>query len=98
MMKRSLLFAVLTCGAFGATSSAQQPATVDFARDVQPIFKQSCISCHGPAIRQNGFRLDRRSDALRGSTGNPGIIRTHRHCRDIWRAKEIHTKCGTART
>ncbi len=75
MMKRSLLFAVLTCGAFGATSSAQQPATVDFARDVQPIFKQSCISCHGPAIRQNGFRLDRRSDALRGSTGNPGIIR-----------------------
>ena len=74
-MKRSLLIAVLASGMFGATNFAQQPVPVDFARDVQPIFRQSCIGCHGPAIRQNGFRLDRRSDAMRGSTGNPGIIR-----------------------
>ncbi len=75
-MNRSLLIAVLASGMFGVTNSAQQPATVDFARDVQPIFKQSCISCHGPAIHQNGFRLDRRSDAMRGSTGTPGLIRS----------------------
>jgi len=74
-VKRALLTGVLSCGAFGATYSAQQPPPVDFARDVQPIFRQSCIGCHGPAIHQNGFRLDRRSDAMRGSTGNPGVIR-----------------------
>ena len=75
MMKHVMLVAVLTCGVFGATSSAQQAPTVDFARDVQPIFRQSCIGCHGAAIHQNGFRLDRRSDAMRGGTANPGIIR-----------------------
>jgi len=52
-----------------------QDAKVDFARDVQPIFRQQCYGCHGPAKQTNGFRLDRRSDAMRGSTLNPGLIR-----------------------
>lgn len=48
---------------------AQQPAPpVDFERDVQPIFRQSCYGCHGPSQRMGGFRLDRRSDAMRGGT------------------------------
>src|SRR4029079_6928737 len=47
----------------------QQPlATVDFVRDVQPILKESCIGCHGPNQQMNGFRLDRRRDAMRGGT------------------------------
>jgi ankyrin repeat protein len=41
---------------------------VDFARDVQPIFKQYCYGCHGGTVRQSGFRLDRRSDAMHGGT------------------------------
>jgi ankyrin repeat protein len=68
MRNRALLILVLTCGVFDASYSAQEPRTIDFARDVQPIFKQSCVSCHGPIIHQNGFRLDRRSDAMRGGT------------------------------
>ena len=48
---------------------AQEPAPpVDFVRDVQPIFRQSCYGCHGPSQRKGGFRLDRRSDAMRGGT------------------------------
>lgn len=47
---------------------AQQPVKVDFARDVQPILRQQCYSCHGPAKQKNGFRLDRRTDAMRGGT------------------------------
>jgi ankyrin repeat protein len=60
-----------------ATSGARAPqaAKVDFGRDVQPIFKQNCVSCHGPAIHQNGFRLDQRSAAMRGGTSSPGVIR-----------------------
>lgn len=47
---------------------AQQPAKVDFARDVQPILRQQCYSCHGPREQKNGLRLDRRKDAMRGGT------------------------------
>jgi len=62
---------------------AQQPARVDFVRDVQPIFRQQCYSCHGPAIHENGLRLDRRADAMRGGTiavigpGNSGASRLY---------------------
>jgi hypothetical protein len=46
--------------------AAQGPARVDFGRDVQPIFREHCYTCHGPDQQMNGFRLDRRADAMRG--------------------------------
>src|SRR3954469_23422734 len=46
--------------------AAQVTARVDFGEDVQPIFRDSCYSCHGPDQQMNGFRLDRRTDAMRG--------------------------------
>jgi ankyrin repeat protein len=51
-----------------AVQHAQQPAKVDFIRDVQPILKQNCYSCHGTKQQKNGLRLDRRKDAMRGGT------------------------------
>jgi mono/diheme cytochrome c family protein len=39
---------------------------VDFTRDVQPIFSQSCVSCHGPEKQKGGYRLDSPAAALRG--------------------------------
>jgi ankyrin repeat protein len=53
---------------------AQAPDKVDFARDVQPILRQHCVSCHGASSHQAGLRLDRRSDAMRGGTNTPGVI------------------------
>src|SRR5439155_9900280 len=53
---------------FAGTLIAQSPAKVDFRRDVQPIFQEYCISCHGPSQQMNGLRLDRRRDAMRGGT------------------------------
>ena len=47
---------------------AQAPAKVDFRRDVQPIFRDQCIGCHGPSQQMSGLRLDRRRDAMRGGT------------------------------
>jgi ankyrin repeat protein len=47
---------------------SQTPGKVDFARDVQPIFRQNCIGCHGPTTQNNGLRVDRRSSVMkRGS-------------------------------
>src|SRR6266851_9318667 len=48
--------------------AAQPPAKVAFQRDVQPIFRDHCMSCHGPEMQMNGLRLDRRADAMRGGT------------------------------
>lgn len=44
------------------------PAQIDFARDVQPVFKEHCYSCHGPEQQMANFRLDRRREAMRGGT------------------------------
>ena len=55
MWLRSLVLLVLGV----SPALAQTPAKVDFGRDVLPIFKAQCYSCHGPAQQLNGFRLDR---------------------------------------
>jgi len=59
---------ILLAAAGGAFVSAQPSGPVDFVRDVQPIFRAHCISCHGSEMQMNGLRLDRRADAMRGST------------------------------
>ena len=53
-----------------AAAMAQSPAKVDFAKDVMPLFRQNCVSCHGPSQQRNGLRLDRRSSVLK-----PGLRR-----------------------
>lgn len=63
---RALIAVGLAAAAVAVT--AQQPARVDFGRDVQPIFRQQCYGCHGPAVHQGGLRLDRRADAKRGGS------------------------------
>ena len=55
---------------------SQSAGKVDFARDVQPIFRQNCIGCHGPAKQNNGFRVDRRSSVFKPGTRRvmPGSV------------------------
>lgn len=55
---------------------SQTPAKVDFARDVQPIFRQNCIGCHGPTRQNNGLRVDRRSSVMKPGSRRvtPGSI------------------------
>ncbi len=65
----SFLAAIVASCAAPAVS-AQELAKVDFVRDVQPLFKAHCTGCHGPKQQKNGFRLDRRRDALRGGVAN----------------------------
>src|SRR5215207_4691918 len=52
------------------------PATrpIDFAKDVQPIFAESCYGCHGPKRQEVGLRFDVKEDALKGSENGPVII------------------------
>jgi Planctomycete cytochrome C len=73
-MRRIAWFAIGSACLYTGSFSAQQPNTpakVDFVRDVQPILRENCYGCHGPDKPMNGFRLDRRHDAMRGGTIPP---------------------------
>ena len=66
------LSVVLWAFLLSGTLTAQAPAKVDFARDVQPILRQHCVECHGPSQQMRGLRLDRRRDALPNRVGANG--------------------------
>jgi mono/diheme cytochrome c family protein len=40
--------------------------SVDFAKEIQPIFARSCHNCHGPKLQMGRLRLDSKSTALAG--------------------------------
>jgi hypothetical protein len=60
--------AALIVAGTAVAAAAQLPARIDFQRDVQPILREHCISCHGPDRQLGGLRLDRRADAMRGGS------------------------------
>jgi mono/diheme cytochrome c family protein len=71
-----VLFAAMNCsaGAAEVDESKLPPAAsvkIDFARDIKPIFEQSCLRCHGPEKPKSKFRLDNRDFALKG--GDKGV-------------------------
>jgi hypothetical protein len=46
---------------------ASNKADVTFAKDIQPLLKESCIRCHGENRPKGGLRLDSREGILKGS-------------------------------
>ncbi|MGB7763381.1 MAG: ankyrin repeat domain-containing protein, partial [Bryobacteraceae bacterium] len=67
-MFRSLAVSAIAGLCLAPRVFSQTPAKVDFARDVQPIFRQNCIGCHGPTKQNNGLRLDRRSSVMKAGS------------------------------
>ena len=47
---------------------------VDFARDLEPLFKEQCVVCHNAILAQGGLRLDSRVMALRGGLSGPALV------------------------
>ena len=50
------------------------PRKVDFVKEVYPIFKESCISCHGPEKQKGKYRMDSREAALKETDYGPAIL------------------------
>src|SRR5262252_10829488 len=68
---RRMIWGVAVC-LIPAAVRAQAPAKVDFGRDIQPIFQEHCVECHGSSQQMRGLRLDRRRDALPNRVGANG--------------------------
>ena len=78
-MHRLLTFTAFACMAVGALGDEVPPPglgrTVDFVREVQPIFEKNCVKCHGPEKQKSGYRLDVRAVALTGGEEHaPNIV------------------------
>jgi mono/diheme cytochrome c family protein len=59
--------AVAWIGRVCAASQASSAESIDFNRDIRPIFSENCYACHGPdeGKRKAGLRLDVEGDAFK---------------------------------
>ncbi|MDB5391686.1 MAG: Planctomycete cytochrome [Planctomycetaceae bacterium] len=57
-----------------ASGQESNPAKIDFAKEILPIFQAKCYSCHGPMLRSGGLRLDRREDVLVGGYSQKPLL------------------------
>ncbi|HEY1173878.1 MAG TPA: DUF1549 domain-containing protein [Verrucomicrobiae bacterium] len=72
--RRSSLFLALL-GTVLVSSPLVAAEKIDFVRDIQPIFQQSCLKCHGPETHKSNYRLDAKASALHGGDYHaPNII------------------------
>ena len=55
-------------------ASPAPSATIDFNRDIGPIFQASCIKCHGAEEPQGRLRLDSEQGALQGGVSGKVIV------------------------
>jgi mono/diheme cytochrome c family protein len=50
------------------------PRKVDFVKEVYPLFKESCISCHGPEKQKGKYRMDSKEAAFKDTDYGPTIV------------------------
>ena len=53
---------------------APSTATVDFARDVKPIFDAACVKCHGKGKDQGGFSIETREAFRKGGDSGAAMV------------------------
>jgi len=81
-MTKKILLLLLSGMAIGI---AQQPAqkspprkaktaVVDYYRDIEPILKENCVSCHQAAMAAGGLSMDAPENVLQGGASGPSVI------------------------
>ncbi len=57
-----------------APTQAPAAATVSFAKDILPLFEQSCLKCHGGDDTKEGLSVKTYEDLMKGSVNGPVIV------------------------
>src|SRR5262245_55394193 len=73
-MKKLIVIVIVTGAALSTGVLAAAEAKGDFAKDIQPIFQQNCVKCHGPEKQKGKLRLDSRDAALKGGKAGPAFV------------------------
>jgi hypothetical protein len=74
---RKFLLAAAALGVLAGSGLSQDGAAKpapDFARDVLPVLKEQCWSCHGPSKQKGGLRLDVRTRAFAGGASGRVLV------------------------
>lgn len=45
-----------------------------YAKNIQPIFNDYCVKCHGPSLSENGLRLDSYAGVMKGTQYGAVIV------------------------
>lgn len=56
------------------STMAAQAKTVDYRRDIQPIFERNCYHCHGRKKASSQLRLDTKARAMKGGISGAVIL------------------------
>ena len=54
--------------------SITSASSIDFGKDIQPIFARHCYECHGSEKQKGKLRLDDRKIVLEGQGDNPAVV------------------------
>ncbi|MEP6662119.1 MAG: PSD1 and planctomycete cytochrome C domain-containing protein [Verrucomicrobiota bacterium] len=75
-MKRTffILSALTAISLLNSPWMTLRAATVDFVRDIQPIFQNHCYTCHGAKKQEAGLRWDQKASAMKGGESGAAII------------------------
>jgi hypothetical protein len=68
------LFFLVGCAFTSFTRQASAHQTIDFARDIEPIFAAHCVSCHGTKKAAGQLRLDGKQAAMKGGISGAVIL------------------------
>ena len=68
-------FTMILAGLTGITlAHAQNEKKIDFAKDIQPVFRENCIKCHGPDKQKGKLRLDSLEATLKGGEDGKVVL------------------------
>ena len=48
--------------------------SVDFAKELSPLFAERCFGCHGAMKQESSLRVDNRQDLLKGGEHGPALV------------------------
>jgi len=72
--RRDWIFFLAAAATWLATSTTQAAEPVDYVRDVKPLLKAQCYSCHGSREQKGKLRLDTVQFALKGGRSGPALV------------------------